>query len=53
VSNVERKEIKAAIQRVKEEISRQSEQQTAAERIAAFVVMIPGSTRNGIARLRD
>jgi len=45
MSNVERKEIKAAIQRVKEEIRRLNEQQTAAEKIAALVGMTTDDAR--------
>jgi hypothetical protein len=55
MSNVERKEIQAAIQRVQEEINRLSEQQTAAEKIAALVGMTTDDSRqyrNGIAGSR-
>ena len=45
MSNVERGEIQAAIQRVKEEISTLSEQQTAAEKIAALVGMTTEDSR--------
>ena len=45
MSNVEQKEIQAAIQRVQEEINRLSEQQTAAEKIAALVGMTTDDSR--------
>jgi hypothetical protein len=45
MSNFERKEIQAAIQRVQEEINRLSEQQTAAEKIAALVGMTTDDSR--------
>jgi DNA repair exonuclease SbcCD ATPase subunit len=45
MSNVERREIQTAIQRVEDEISRLSEQQTAAEKIAALVGMTTDDSR--------
>ena len=45
MSKIERKEIQAAIQRVQEEINRLSEQQRAAEKIAALVGMTTDDSR--------